>query len=158
LSGSNGRVTRAIHSVAGRVSECWRRRGHFHDRAAAGRETGHDTLRRSSTSSRPTQVAIFDARDAGLIAGRRTAQRVVSTLSDAPLVAPTRGQRRWGGSPILGSGLDACSLLVELRSRGLTRVCSAGAGGAARRMILKSSDVPANLPLVPVSQKASAAG
>ena len=84
-------------------------------------------------------------------------QRVVSSLSGAPLVCAYEGTAPVGLVPDLGFRLETLgSLLVTLRTRGITRVCFCGA--VTRPSFDPSKLDAATLPLVPAFQKALAAG
>jgi DUF1009 family protein len=84
-------------------------------------------------------------------------QRVAGALADAPLICAYEGTTPVGLEPDLVFRLETLgTLLAELTARGVTQVCFCGA--VARPSFDPSKLDAATLPLVPVFQKALAAG
>jgi DUF1009 family protein len=84
-------------------------------------------------------------------------QRVAGALTDAPLICAYEGTTPTGLVPDLVFRLETLgTLLAELTARGVTQVCFCGA--VARPSFDPSKLDAATLPLVPVFQKALAAG
>ena len=84
-------------------------------------------------------------------------QRVAGALADAPLICAYEGTTPVGLEPDLVFRLETLgTLLAELTARDVTQVCFCGA--VARPSFDPSKLDAATLPLVPVFQKALAAG
>jgi len=137
-------VTRAdITALRAAFQNAGAGRGHFPRRARRLGEENRQRLRARDRRLRSRRHR-SPFSDAGLMlaliaGGGGLPQRVVSTLSDAPLVCAYEGTAPVGWSPILGSGLRRLAAFWSSFARAASRGFVSVARCAPRRLIRQSS-------------------